>query len=154
LEADVVLLGVHPLLRGPLLAALDGMGHGDVLVVADAEFPARRLCGSVIDMPGVAAPAALAALCTVFPLDDAEPLWFMTAPQGWLPVQEELLGATGRPASAVRTAERHAFYDLASAARVVVSTGERRPYGNLLLRKGVVDDSRPGAAGGPLDQDQ
>jgi L-fucose mutarotase len=34
--------------------------------------------------------------------------------------------------------DRFAFYDEAKQACVVLITGERRPYGNVLVRKGVV----------------
>ena len=34
---------------------------------------------------------------------------------------------------------RLAFYERASAACLILQTGERRRYGNLILRKGVVD---------------
>lgn len=34
-----MLLGVDPLLRGTLLAALDRMGHGDVVAICDAISP-------------------------------------------------------------------------------------------------------------------
>lgn len=149
-----MLLGVHPLLRGPLLAVLDGMGHGDLLVIADAEFPARRLCPVVVDLPGVGAPQALRALRTVLPVDDAEPLSLMAAPQGWLPVQQELLDAAAQPGAAVERLERRAFYDLAAGAQLVVATGEHRPYGNLVLRKGVVGGPGSGAQGGRDGQDQ
>ena len=40
-----------------------------------------------------------------------------------------------RPVTAI---ERFAFYDLARAAYAVVLTGERRPYGNVAFRKGIV----------------
>ena len=33
--------------------------------------------------------------------------------------------------------ERHAFYAAAARAFVILRSGEQRPYGNLLLRKGV-----------------
>ena len=33
--------------------------------------------------------------------------------------------------------ERRAFYDQARAAYAVLQTGETRPYGNIILRKGV-----------------
>ena len=143
-----MLLGVHHLLRGPLLAALDAMGHGDLLVVADAEFPAHRLCPAVVDLPGVDAPRALRALRTVLPVDAAEPLSFMAAPDGWLPVQQELLDAAAEPGAPVERVERRAFYDLAAGARLVVATGEHRPYGNLVLRKGVVGGPGSGAPEG------
>jgi L-fucose mutarotase len=34
--------------------------------------------------------------------------------------------------------ERFAFYDRAEAAYAIVATGERRLYGNIILKKGVV----------------
>ena len=37
-----------------------------------------------------------------------------------------------------RRIERFAFYERAKQAFVVVQTGERRPYGNFILKKGVV----------------
>jgi L-fucose mutarotase len=37
------------------------------------------------------------------------------------------------------TLERFAFYERAAAAFAVLQTGERRRYGNIILRKGVVD---------------
>jgi L-fucose mutarotase len=39
--------------------------------------------------------------------------------------------------------ERHAFYDRAKRAFVLVRTGELRPYGNILLVKGVVNRFEP-----------
>ena len=43
-----MLTGIHPILAGELLAALDRLGHGDELVVADANFPAHRLGAQVV----------------------------------------------------------------------------------------------------------
>jgi L-fucose mutarotase len=55
-----------------------------------------------------------------------------------LPVQNELLSAAGVEAFDARVLDRHAFYDLAASAYLVVRTGETRTYGNVLVRKGVV----------------
>jgi L-fucose mutarotase len=33
--------------------------------------------------------------------------------------------------------ERHAFYDRAKAAYAIVATGETRPYGCVIIKKGV-----------------
>ena len=57
-----------------------------------------------------------------------------------LPVQHELVDAASAPADRVAELERFAFYERAGAARLVVRTGELRPYGNLIIRKGVVND--------------
>lgn len=133
-----MLVGINPLLRGELLAALDEMGHGDVLVIADANFPAHSLCRRVIHMPGVSAPESARAIATVFPIDKNEPVSLMTSPAGILPVQEELAQASAVESHAAHTLERFAFYEEARQAAVIVLTGETRPYGNLLLKKGVV----------------
>lgn len=133
-----MLVGINPLLRGKLLAALDEMGHGDVLVIADANFPAHSLCRRVIDMPGVSAPEAVRAVATVFPIDDGESVSLMASPDGILPVQEELVRASAMGSRTAPTLERFAFYEEARQAAVIVLTGETRPYGNLLVKKGVV----------------
>jgi len=64
-----VLSGIHPILAGELLAALDRLGHGDELVVTDAGFPAHRVSALVVEAPGVPSPAVVEAIRTVVPLD-------------------------------------------------------------------------------------
>jgi L-fucose mutarotase len=41
----------------------------------------------------------------------------------------------------VQSMERFAFYERANSGYAIVQTGERRLYGNIILKKGVV---RPG----------
>ena len=43
----------------------------------------------------------------------------------------------GAPVGFARV-ERMAFYERARQAFAIVATGERRPYGNLILTKGVL----------------
>jgi L-fucose mutarotase len=64
-----MLKGIHPLLHADLLHALASMGHGDELVVADANFPAASIARRLIHASGASAPDALDAILTVFPLD-------------------------------------------------------------------------------------
>ncbi len=136
-----MLTGVHPLLTGELLAHLDAMGHSDAVVLADAHFPADRLATRLVTFPGLTTPEILAAVCTVVPLDDAPALDLMASADGAvLPVQHELAAAANAPADAVRYLDRHAFYDEAAAAYLIVRTGETRVYGNAILRKGVVTE--------------
>ena len=137
-----MLTGIHPILAGELLAALDRLGHGDELVVADANFPAHRLGAEVVETPGLPSPEVVEAIRTVVPLDGYEgaSVLLMAAEGGErLPVQHELVEAASAPADRVAELERFAFYERAAAARLVVRTGELRPYGNLVLRKGVVN---------------
>jgi len=144
-----VLSGIHPILVGDLLAPLDRLGHGDEIVVADANFPAHRFGADVVETPGLAAPAVVEAIRTVVPLDayEAESVLLMTAAGAERPaVQQELVDAASAPADRVGELERFAFYERARAARLVVRTGELRPYGNLILRKGVVNEYHPSGA--------
>ena len=145
-----MLSGIHPILHGELLAALDRLGHGDELVVADANFPAYRAGAEVIVTAGLDAPVVVAAVRTVVPLDDYEgaSTLLMSAEGGErLPVQRELVAAADAPADRVDELERFDFYERAEGARLIVRTGELRPYGNVILRKGVVTGYRsPGPA--------
>ncbi len=137
-----MLTGIHPILAGELLAALDRLGHGDELVVADANFPAHRLGAQVVETPGLPSPEVVEAIRTVVPLDGYEgaSVLLMAAEGGErLAVQHELVEAASASADRVAELERFAFYERAAAARLVVRTGELRPYGNLVLRKGVVN---------------
>lgn len=132
-----MLLGIDPLLRGPLLGALDLMGHGDLVVVVDANFPAHRIRPDAIAVVGWDAPTVLRAIRTVFPVDPLEPVTLMAAPgDELLPVQLELLAAAASDGPLDRL-DRHDFYEIAATAQVVVQTGETRAYGNAVLRKGV-----------------
>ena len=134
-----VLTGIHPLLTGELLAHLDAMGHSDAVVIADAHFPAARLAERVLTFPGLGTPDVLAAVRTVVPLDDAPGVDLMQSADGArLPVQDELIAAGAASEHDVRFLDRHAFYDEAEGAYLIVRTGETRVYGNALLRKGVV----------------
>jgi L-fucose mutarotase len=139
-----VLNGVDPLLTGDLLAALDAMGHGDTVVLADAHFPAARLGARLVVIPAVGTPDLLRAVCTVLPLDDPSSVTMMATADGTpVAVQHALADAAGRPLSEVELLERFDFYREAESAFLVVRTGETRSYGNVMLRKGlasVVDD--------------
>jgi L-fucose mutarotase len=141
-----MLKGLDPLLGPDLLHALASMGHGDVLVIADANFPAVTLARRLIELRGVGAPEAARAILSVMPLDGfvAEPALVMEVvgdPTEVPPVVaefERLVGAAaGRPVGLGRL-ERAAFYARAQHAFAIVRTGERRLYGNLILVKGII----------------
>ncbi|MFV0450769.1 MAG: RbsD/FucU family protein [Propioniciclava sp.] len=134
-----MLHNLDPLLTGRLLLALDEMGHGDAVVIADAHFTAAKLARKhLIDLPGLSAPRVLAAIRTVLVPDTfATPLDLMEAPDGILPVQEELMAAARLTRAETALVERFAFYEKAAEAEVIIRTGETRIYGNALFRKGV-----------------
>lgn len=133
-----MLLGLHPLLTGSLLKHLDAMGHGDTVLVCDAHFPAERLVGRVLEMPGADAVAVTEAICTVLPLDEPRAIVLMDPEGVEAPAVQALREASGAPEGSVELLARLAFYEASREAFAVVRTGERRVFGNILLRKGVV----------------
>jgi len=118
---------------------LDEMGHSDSVVIADAHFPSARLAHRFVDLPGTSVTDVVAAIRTVLPLDDERPLDLMATPDGArLPIHEELIATARIEAGEARFVERLAFYESAASAFVIVRTGERRIFANVLLRKGIV----------------
>jgi L-fucose mutarotase len=140
-----MLKGIDPVLGPELLAALRAMGHGDEIVVADANFPAastaRRLCRS----DGADAVRLVAAISAIMPLDDFVPaaafrMSVVDRMDEAPPITAEFaaaLAANGY-AGPIEALERFAFYERARAAFAIVATGEMRLYGNLILKKGVI----------------
>ena len=64
-----MLRGIHPLLGPDLLHALRCLGHGDEIVIADANFPSHTLGPKVVRLDGIDAVAAADAILTHLPLD-------------------------------------------------------------------------------------
>ena len=140
-----MLKGIDPLLGPGLLAVLRGMGHGDEIVIADANFPATALAQRLERADGVDAVRTLRAIASVMPLDDFVPkAAFSMAVVGKAEEVPEIvrkfeavLAEAGYRAG-IDALERQAFYDRARKAYAIVATGETRLYGNLILKKGVV----------------
>ncbi|SIQ46577.1 L-fucose mutarotase [Rhizobium sp. RU35A] len=134
---------IHPLLTGDLLAILAEMGHGDEIVITDANFPAVAVAERLVQMPGIDACAVLEAILSLLPLDD-----FVDFPAAVMDVPGERPAIYAEFETLIERAEhrridlqpidRFAFYDRSKTAFAVVSTGERRLYGNIILKKGVV----------------
>ena len=139
-----MLMGISPLLSPDLLHLLASMGHGDEIALVDANFPAATHTRRLVRLSGVSAPWALEAVLSVLPLDDGPraPTCTMQVVGDANAVPEavrELTAVLARSGHvAPESLERFAFYDRAAKAFGVVATGELRPYGNILLRKGVV----------------
>lgn len=134
---------INPLLTGDLLAILADMGHGDELVIVDANFPADAMAQRLVRLPGISATEALDAVLGLLPLDDFvdTPTAAMDAPDGrpamYTDFDRMLAEAEGREI-AIELIGRFDFYDRTRQAYAVVATGERRLYGNIILKKGVL----------------
>ena len=138
-----MLIGLDPLLSPDLLHALAAMGHGDRIVLVDANYPATR-GRRLIALPGVDVVRTLKAVLSVLPCDSFVPdpaaiMQVVGDAAAVPPVVGEMnavLAAHGWPATV--GIERHTFYAAAETAYAIVQTGERRFYGNVLLTKGVI----------------
>ena len=140
-----MLRGIHPLLGPDLLHALRSLGHGDEVVIADANFPSHSLGPRVIRLDGIDAVAAADAILTHLPLDTfveaaAFRMEVVGNPTAVPPICQtfaELVTNLAGPFE-VKSLERFAFYERARKAAFIVATGERRLYGNLILKTGVL----------------
>jgi L-fucose mutarotase len=125
---------------------LASMGHGDEIGVVDANFPAAGLGRCVIRLDGASAPAVLEALLTLLPLDHFVEHALTTMAVVGAPLAEpEVVAECAAIACRAEGHEvarqalpREQFYERARQAYALVQCGERRLYGNVLLRKGVV----------------
>ncbi len=141
-----MLRGINPLLSPDLLHALRAMGHGDDIVLADANFPVESNGQRVVRLDGVRATDVLEAVLEVMPLDSFVPdpalvMQVVGNPDDIPPVVAEfqdLIQKTADNPVKLGGLERHEFYERARGAYVIVQTGETRLYGNILLKKGVV----------------
>ena len=141
-----MLKGIHPLLTPDLLHTLQSMGHGDVLAIVDANFPAAANAKRLIESPGSGSSAMLAAVLTLLPLDiRVSPAIFTMEvtgdPTAIPPPVAEFAGVLTDEDLAdmeIGHLERHVFYERARGAFAIVRTGEQRRFGNILLVKGVV----------------
>lgn len=137
-----MLKGIDKLLSGDLLKVLCDMGHGDEIVIADANFPAETCARRLIRLPGTDGSSATRAILTVFPLDtysvpalvmdltDGDKGKGMPEPMIWRDYE--------RMCGKLEKIERFMFYQRAKNAYAVIQTGEERQYGNLILVKGIV----------------
>jgi L-fucose mutarotase len=151
------LKGIHPLLTPDLLWVLRSMGHGDRICIVDVNFPAwevstKTTTQKLILLP-VSLPEAVDAIGSVLPIDYfaemtlCPPARIMSPSEGLdLPAKgQEVLDATQdvinkhfTDSISLQPLERFQFYQEARTCFAIVQTMERRPYGNIILQKGVI----------------
>lgn len=141
-----MLRNINPILSPELLYVLRAMGHGDVLAIADANFPAQALGPKCVRADGSSASEILRAVLELMPLDTyaEQPAVCMqvvgdasAVPEAVADFQGIIRDVADAPCD-IQSLERYAFYDRARTAFAVVQTGETRLYGNILLAKGVI----------------
>ena len=145
----IVLKSIHPLLGPDLLFTLASRGHGDEIAVVDANFPATSMARRLVGVRGVETAEMVEAILSLLPLDRTLPcpVSIMRAAEG-IDVATTAVGiiraTLDRTTSGVGVAEleRFEFYERAWKAFAIVSTGERRLYGNVLLIAGALASDR------------
>ena len=130
-----------------LVKILLEMGHGDEILLADANFPGHHLRATTVRADGLGIPDLLTSILTLMPLDRyssyqvalMETVGDDPRPPVW-DVYEQIWNEAEKDAGpvSVKTIERMAFYDYTPSVYAVVVTGETALYGNLILKKGVL----------------
>ena len=136
---------IPPILSPELLKVLMEMGHGDEIVLADANFPAASMARRLVRCDGHNIPELLDAVLQFLPLDTYVdmPVALMAVVPGdtFEPKIWDVYSVTverRERAVELELMERFAFYDRAREAYAIVATGERSLYANIILKKGVV----------------
>lgn len=140
-----MLKNIPPILGPDLLAILRAMGHGDEIAIVDANYPADAAGPALVRLDGVSATDTLDAILTLMPLDDfVDEAAFCMQVVGDAGRREPIMDAfetivkKHEPRMGLASLERFAFYERVRQGYAVVQTGERRLYGNILLKKGVI----------------
>jgi L-fucose mutarotase len=140
-----MLKGLDPLLGPELLKVLRAMGHGDEIAIVDGNYPADTDAKRLVRMDGHSATDILDAVLSVMRLDDMVPdCAFRPAahldPNRREPVFEdfEKVMAKWEPKRNLAVLVGADFYNRVKGCYAIVASGERRLYGNIVLKKGVI----------------
>jgi L-fucose mutarotase len=140
-----MLKNIPPLLGPDLLGILRAMGHGDEIAIVDANYPADAAGPALVRLDGISATDVLDAVLTVMPLDDfVEQAAITMQVVGDAGARPPIVGEFDaivkkhEPRMSVSSLERFAFYARVKTGYAIVQTGERRLYGNILLKKGII----------------
>lgn len=147
-----MLKGIPPCISPELLKVLHEMGHGDTLVIGDANFPGASIAAAKnhinIRCDGHRATEMLDAILEIFPLDDfVEKSAFIMEKSEIhkdleCPVWDEFKSIVAkhdpRGESTVDFMPRFPFYEAAKNAYAVVSTTETAFYACIIIQKGCL----------------
>ena len=145
-----MLININPILSPELLFILRSMGHGDKLILADANFPANTMNKRIIRLDGVNISDAAKAILSVFPLDsflvsqgqaaasrmevDEKPEELLDSHKEFINIVKEVSGSNWK----VGSIERQSFYEEAKKSYAIVTTTDARPFSCFVMTKGVI----------------
>ncbi|MBE6576894.1 MAG: L-fucose mutarotase [Ruminococcaceae bacterium] len=143
-----MLKNVSPLISPQLLKVLCEMGHGDEIVLADANFPAESIAqnNQIIRADGLGIVDLLNAILPLFPLDPYTDKSFIVmsveerdgdyVPEIWSEFEQVL--EKHEPDFKMTFMSRFDYYEHSKKAYAVIATGEKATYANVILKKGVI----------------
>jgi len=142
-----MLRNINPVISPELLAVLFRMGHGDEIVLADSFFPGDSFGKRVVRADGIGIPLLLEGILPLITLDSYVPnplLMMKPAEKDELDMSVEaayrrVVNKFWPETPPIQRVERFKFYEQAKNAFAVVMTGEVKKYGNIILKKGVID---------------
>ncbi len=143
-----MLYNIPSILSPELMKILMETGHGEEIILADANFPAASLAQRHLYV-GAKIPELLNAILRYFPLDQfvKYPVALMDIgdnpiPPNWPLYLEELKKQPHvknlNSLNAIEMMERQAFFDRAQKAYAIVTTQDTTASANLIIRKGCV----------------
>ena len=139
-----MLKNIPKILSPELLKTLCEMGHGDEIVIADANFPSENFGKRVIRADGISGTNMLEAVLSVFPLDTYSDLNMILMrlmkcdegrinPKIW--DEYKTIAQSADENARIGNIDRFEFYERAKTAYAVIATGESAVYANIILKK-------------------
>lgn len=139
-----MLKGIDQKISPELIKVLMEMGHGDELVLGDANFPAASHAKRLVRADGHGITTMLEAILPLFPLDYAVDYTAVlmqyrgtNEPEVWSCYKEQLYKYPEGTKSFVLLPKRE-FYERAREAYAVIATGEQEGFANIIIRKGII----------------
>ena len=141
-----MLKNISPIISPMLLKVLCEMGHGDEIVLADANFPSESIAhnNQIIRADGIGVLDLLNAILPLFPLDqyDSENFIVMQVVDGD-PIPEiwddfKIVFDKHEPECSMTFIDRFDYFERSKKDYAVIATGEKAQYANVVLKKGVI----------------
>lgn len=147
-----MLLGIPKILSPEIIATLCEMGHSDVIVIGDANFPGKRFAVEgnckFLRADGLSGTDLLDAVLSVIPCDSytEHPVKLMQTMKCdrdlKIPIWDEYKKIVGkhdaRGDKAIGFLDRFDFYDEAKKSYCIIQSGEEAIYANVMIQKGVI----------------
>jgi L-fucose mutarotase len=140
-----MLKGIPDVISPDLLKILDEMGHGDELVIGDSNFPSASNAKRLVRCDGNRMTLILDAILKLFPLDiyTDKSITLMksgnnSVPEIYSEVKDIILQYDDRGEETIDYIDRFKFYEKAKNAYAIVASSERKLYGCVIIRKGVI----------------